>query len=185
MWKNDTSATNGGLLSVCLLKSLAVGAVMALPGLGAAHPFYLGDFQSTYPDYVAPTEGNCQICHISGGGGGARNAYGLDVAANVISSFPPDWASIEQLDSDGDGTSNIDEINANRLPGRPPTRQVLNALLGMEPQSTNSLANDVNGDGRSADSLDAIVDIADFIEARKRDEVGTGKAAFARWASRL
>jgi len=58
----------------------------------------------------------CSLCHEKGGGS-ASNDYGktfLRAGANF-----PAFAKIEKKDSDGDGISNIDEIQAKSNPGDP------------------------------------------------------------------
>lgn len=56
----------------------------------------------------------CAICHPAGGGnnGGNVNAFADGFSANNNS-----YAAIENLDSDGDGFTNIQEINARTFPG--------------------------------------------------------------------
>lgn len=55
---------------------------------------------------------NCQTCHISAGGGGARNAFGNEVALRVApGSLDPFWTpALAALDSDGDGFTNGQEV---------------------------------------------------------------------------
>jgi len=56
---------------------------------------------------------SCQTCHTSASGTKSNiNQYGNDWAANNH-----DFAAVEGLDSDADGFSNIDEINARTFPG--------------------------------------------------------------------
>jgi len=72
---------------------------------------FLQDFNGKYG-----TEGtrldNCITCHLSSNG---PNPYGIDFYQKGYNSDAFD--AIEPLDSDGDGFSNIDEINARSLPG--------------------------------------------------------------------
>ena len=91
-----------------VLASLVIGATSAY-----AQPSYLASFQSTYPA-AAATLGQCVLCHIDPAGGGPTNPFGTDYGNNGHS-FP----AIEQLDSDGDGFTNIVEIQALTWPGDP------------------------------------------------------------------
>ncbi len=58
---------------------------------------------------VPGTATECQVCHVSAGGGGALNAFGGTVQANLTGGVP-DWSRIRVLDSDGDGYSNGQEL---------------------------------------------------------------------------
>lgn len=83
-------------------------------------------FSAEYPDSSTEDEGACQTCHLSSAGGGSFNGYGQDLLdngatgvgaacsnANIAGAF----TAVELFDSDGEGTSNIDEINAHAQPG--------------------------------------------------------------------
>ena len=56
----------------------------------------------------------CNLCHTANPP--ARNPYGAELVLPVTG---PQLIAIEGLDSDGDGFTNIQEINARRLPGNP------------------------------------------------------------------
>ncbi len=57
----------------------------------------------------------CVMCHVSGGGGGPRNAFGLQIEADFLSQagfagivlWGPELAA---LDADGDGATNGEEL---------------------------------------------------------------------------
>jgi hypothetical protein len=91
---------------------------MALSGFAHARPAYLGTFDAKYG-----TDGTrldtCSLCHIGNPGNVNLNPYGQ--AFEAAPGFPNDAAftAIEGADSDGDGFSNIDEINALTFPGDP------------------------------------------------------------------
>jgi len=95
---------------------LFLGAVMVLAGYGSAHAFgsYLTPFNTQYPNAGAIS--NCGLCHTNPAGGGARNPYGTAYANNGHS-----FTAIENMDSDGDGFTNIAEITNNppTYPGDP------------------------------------------------------------------
>jgi hypothetical protein len=75
----------------------------------AALPQWMAAFQSRYPD--ATELSTCGVCHTRFSGHSARNQYGLDFYAAGGEEHPAlALEAIENDDSDGDGTSNIDEI---------------------------------------------------------------------------
>ena len=65
------------------------------------------DLKATYPQYTKIT---CNTCHDKKPP--VLNPYGQDVASAEYN-----FKSIESADSDGDGVTNIDEINHNTNPG--------------------------------------------------------------------
>lgn len=86
------------------VRSLLVLGLLALglsPSRAQARPFRLNQLPNT--------PAGCATCHISPGGGGPRNAFGEDVnrtlqGGNVV------WADLFDLDSDGDGYTNGQEL---------------------------------------------------------------------------
>jgi hypothetical protein len=94
--------------------------VLCLIGLTSTQALAFGgfgdDWNEFYPDACQELKDattfatNCALCHTAGFG---LNAYGVDVGeANN------DFLSIEDLDSDGDGRTNGEEINLDcSLPG--------------------------------------------------------------------
>jgi len=79
-------------------------------GIAIAMPSYLTGFSSAYPD-VPGVLSTCNLCHVSTSPP-SFNPYGtayLNGAHN--------FQAIENLDSDGDGFNNIDELNAGTFPG--------------------------------------------------------------------
>ncbi|HSM29142.1 MAG TPA: PKD domain-containing protein [Woeseiaceae bacterium] len=109
---------------------LPVPVVLAV-ALLASHDAYAWPsctdvFAATYPNSTTEDNGGCQTCHQSSGGGGNFNMYGSDLRSNGASgagpactgvNFAAVLAAIESLDSDGEGNSNIVEIEANTQPG--------------------------------------------------------------------
>ncbi len=100
-------------------------AVMFGSTTAEAWPGCLTPFSAQYPDSQTEDLGGCQTCHQQPGGG-SFNVFGQDLADNGAagagtSCTAVDVAAalvaIEQLDSDGEGNSNIDEITASAQPG--------------------------------------------------------------------
>lgn len=58
----------------------------------------------------------CQMCHQGSGGGNGWNAYGWAIRQNLPGAFNA-INSIASLDSDGDGQTNLTEIQNNEQPG--------------------------------------------------------------------
>nr|WP_321498298.1 PGF-CTERM sorting domain-containing protein [uncultured Methanolobus sp.] len=77
----------------------------------SARPNYMTAFVDQY-DLRDTRLATCDTCHVNPNGGGARDSYGLAYAENG-----KDFVAIEDLDSDGDGFTNIEEINALTFPG--------------------------------------------------------------------
>jgi len=76
-------------------------------------------FKEKYPD-AKTLNGKCSTCHTMAlpkkDGDHTNNAYGADLA-KTKKDGKYDFAAIEKKDSDGDGVSNIDEINKGTNPG--------------------------------------------------------------------
>jgi hypothetical protein len=109
-----------------VLAVLAIGATVA-----NAMPGYLYNFNLTYP-YAAATIGkDCTLCHAVPGGGGPPNSYGADYARNGY-----DFHVIEPLDSDNDGFTNIEEIQALTYPGDPTSHPVNTTFIGIPTSGT-------------------------------------------------
>lgn len=91
---------------------LTVVVLIGIPGT-LAFSSYLGSFNAQYNTANTRLD-TCGVCHTDPAGGGARNPYGIDYANNGRS-----FTAIETFDSDGDGFSNLAEINALTFPGDP------------------------------------------------------------------
>lgn len=95
-----------------ILALLALGLTDAL----ARNPVRTAFFQN-YPgavgsvlDTVPSRPGHCGVCHYDFSGGGARNPYGVAVGNNLGSGNSNAVWLVRNLDSDGDGVSNLNEI---------------------------------------------------------------------------
>lgn len=86
---------------------LAVTSLLLAAGQALATSTIRDEFQQRYPQ--AKKLANCNLCHTSTFG---FNPYGKDLKA-----AGKNFGAIEGKDSDGDGVSNIKEIQAGTLPG--------------------------------------------------------------------
>jgi len=86
-------------------------AVVVLIGapMASAKPNFLTSFNQHY-DTAGTRLDSCATCH----NGEAKNPYG-----RAYSGSGRDFAAIENLDSDGDGFTNLAEIKALNFPGKP------------------------------------------------------------------
>ncbi len=98
----------GSGLVVVLLVACALPA-MATSGV-------LSTWKSTYPSSTLGTTYSCSLCH---GSGSSFNPYGSSISTALAGGGTVANAlhAVEVQDSDGDGYTNIVEINANTLPG--------------------------------------------------------------------
>ena len=103
------------LLSIATIFYIAV-VVMAGYGTVNASSSFLRTFLTTYPSASSTQLNSCGICHVNPAGGGARNSYGSDFANASIGNHTYN-ATLAARDSDGDGYTNLVEINAATFPG--------------------------------------------------------------------
>jgi len=102
-----------------------ITSISLLLGLGAM-AFALGTMSKVFVDtYSVKADSNlgkakCAVCHTKATGG-ALNPYGTDLKGALNGSKKLTSAmlkSVEGKDSDGDGRKNIDEIKADKMPGK-------------------------------------------------------------------
>ena len=106
-------------LLVLALLALAVGAALALGSFAASHTSGFGNYKSALVSKyaLAGTKlDDCTTCHNPDF---SRNPFGQAVEGQLGQGNDIDTAltNVESLDSDGDGASNIDELNAGTFPG--------------------------------------------------------------------
>jgi hypothetical protein len=97
------------------LALLIVMAVFSKPQSGLAAPGDLGSAAAKYPNIVGTTLQACDLCHTASIP--SLNPYGAAYKANGRNSAA--FGLIENLDSDGDGFKNIQEISSLTFPGNP------------------------------------------------------------------
>ena len=101
-------------------------------GEGTERSSFVSLWQSAYPNsqslnhVINGTGRACQLCHRDSGGSDPDNGYGWAIRQELDggASFATALAIVGAADSDGDGTSNVDEITSGTQPedgGRGPT----------------------------------------------------------------
>lgn len=107
------------------LPRVIIACVLTASSQGAgAFPQIYNAWNDAYPQasgddaLIAASGTPCQVCHVNPGGGSPWNQYGFAVLSNGgFANIPAAFLELELLDADGEGTSNIDEIEAGALPG--------------------------------------------------------------------
>lgn len=115
-------------------------------------PEYLGQFNSKYKTSGSKLD-SCTTCHRAGEGPSAEtlNPYGTDFGA-----ADHDFAAIEPKDSDGDGVTNIDEINGGSFPGDPADKPTAGQA---KPEPTTTTTKAPPTTTTTAGPLDVITDL--------------------------
>jgi hypothetical protein len=96
-----------------IIKLLVLLAALAIGASAMAYSSFVTTFKTTYPAASNSALAHCVLCHIDPAGGGPLNSYGDAFLAAGASSF----TAIESQDSDGDGYTNLAEIQALTFPG--------------------------------------------------------------------
>lgn len=107
------------------LRLVAAATLLCAPLFAAAMPPFLDTFIELYkPSKTTPLfKAECMLCHtVKGGGKNNLNPYGLDVKSAMTVTRAGEvtaqlLANLESKDSDHDGATNIQEIEAGFLPG--------------------------------------------------------------------
>lgn len=101
---------------------VTLSAVIGITAIVMAFAPFGKVFDDTYS--IAKTsalgKAKCAVCHVKATGG-KLNPYGKDMATAMGESkklTPAMLHSIDTKDSDGDGRKNIDEIRADKMPGK-------------------------------------------------------------------
>ncbi len=96
--------------------AIAAGLLLRTPTPASATPSFLGLAESQYPSIVGSRIDSCNLCHVPNAIP-SLNAYGTAFLNNGLNAAA--LVAIENLDSDGDGFTNIQEIRALTFPGDP------------------------------------------------------------------
>ena len=109
---NFGNGTRHGKAGIVVFFLIACAAFALWAPEAEAVPSYLTSFTATYPA-ATTLSSSCLICHTTASASpSTRNPYGSAYGNNGHS-----FTVIANLDSDGDGFTNITEINANTYPG--------------------------------------------------------------------
>ena len=106
-----------GLVIIAVMTAFL--GVLATPQEASA----FGSIRSLWLETYVESDFNqagCQLCHQNPGGGDGWNAYGWSIRQQIHDGglgHVEAIRAVEALDADGNGVSNLDEINANFLPG--------------------------------------------------------------------
>jgi hypothetical protein len=110
LWK--LAAATGLAFALCA-GAIAETADVCTAGIAPNRFSIMTSFNALYP--ASPLVGDCTVCHE--GIPSPRNPYGMAFDNVAGADNTAKLQAIEGMDSDGDGTSNIDEINAGTNPG--------------------------------------------------------------------
>lgn len=122
-----------------IMFAVLVTACLPLTQLHARSSIYSA-WNSIYPNSLTDdniingTNSNCQLCHENTNGGGSWNSYGWEIAMLLQSGSAINDAIAQaepvNSDSDGAGSSNLEEINADTQPGWTPGPNIIYAKDG-------------------------------------------------------
>lgn len=101
------------ILTALILTTIGLILVTTPPLVRAERPF-LSEAKERYPQLEGSKLDDCRLCHKNKEGGGPRNTFGQDFQ---IHSY--DFAVVENLDTDGDGFTNLEEFMALTIPSNP------------------------------------------------------------------
>jgi hypothetical protein len=88
------------------------GFILGVFGFAYGLSTYLSQFKTTYPAAAMTIGASCTLCHT-----GSPSITNINPYAQAFANAGHNFATIEPLDSDGDGFTNIQEINAGTYPG--------------------------------------------------------------------
>jgi mono/diheme cytochrome c family protein len=101
------------IASLTLVGTLTVALLLVLGTRAEAKEKFLDDFQETYPAAVGTRLDGCSLCHFTDSNG----KWDENQFAEEYEEADKDFGSIQNLDTDGDGFTNLQEIQAGTFPG--------------------------------------------------------------------
>ena len=110
-------------ISIPLICTFAVALLAA--GMATAFNGWLNEFNNIYATADTPLD-RCALCHVSDSNYGF-NPYGADVVRAPGATRADQIKAVENYDSDGDGFSNVDEIDLDTFPGDASSTPVTNS----------------------------------------------------------
>ncbi len=90
---------------------IIISASIIAPAIAFATPGVLKRFTAQYPSAIDSQLDSCRTCHLPAINN-CLNSYAAALKENTLA-----FEKVENLDSDGDGVNNIDEIMKLQLPG--------------------------------------------------------------------
>ncbi len=121
---------------------LLLFVVIALIGIPQASAYYRTEFLANYSVRGTVLD-TCEVCHLIDDSWPARNPYGTDFEL-----YGHNFTNIENLDSDGDGFTNIQEISELTFPGNAsshPENIMVNVQIVPATLNLNSHINYITG----------------------------------------
>jgi MYXO-CTERM domain-containing protein len=122
-----------------VLISCAAALLLLMPSTSMAKPAFL----SAVPNTAALS---CNTCHVPGQPKTVRNDFGIDVKANLNGGMP-DWAAVCDIDSDGDGATNGEELQDVMCQWTGGANPGCSGLVTAPGDSNSTPANSFCGDG--------------------------------------
>ena len=107
------------MLVALLTSSLVWWNMGAAPQEVFAFGNFLSEWSNVYPNSTSNGV-SCQLCHQNGSGGNGWNPYGWNLRQQIKDeglSIIEAIQAIEEMDSDGNGQTNLEEITGNAQPG--------------------------------------------------------------------
>jgi hypothetical protein len=98
-------------LTVSLILAITIGNFNIAYAV-SSYTNSFNNFYGTSGTNKGSTLGSCITCHNQSNGNGGTNNYGRDYR-----NYAHSYATIEQIDSDGDGFTNVEEITTGYFPG--------------------------------------------------------------------
>ncbi len=105
----------GAIVLGCIVLLAVLLAFAGRPAPAQAKSSYLAAFVSAYPTAAGSKLESCTLCHTA-------SIPNLNTFGSDYRRLGHNFAAIENLDSDGDGATNLTEINAHTWPGDPADR---------------------------------------------------------------
>lgn len=98
--------------SLLLRLCLALGLTLLAVGTAQARPTYFEAMKSHFAVIDESNLDTCLVCHMTSLGGGTRNPFGLNVQQYLYAgkSIQETLQLVEDLDSDNDGSTNVEEL---------------------------------------------------------------------------